>query len=252
MISGTAALAALLATVAAVGQRPVVRSPRHRRRAGVVVGIAGLIALAATASPIALIGTIGAVSVGVDMVRRERQRRHSRRLASLAPVALEVTAARLRGGATLVVALGELDADQRRSVGLDEAMAAVDSGRALSDVLASGDVRTAPGLVAAAVLILDRTGAPAAGVVERVADRLRARNAGASMARSESGQQLASAAVMAGLPILTAVGLIATSDGAADFYLHTAGGAALLLVSSALSVASWYWMRALLTRDLRW
>lgn len=252
MIPGFTALAALLATVAAVGHQPVVRSPRHRHRAGVVVGVAGLVALAATGSPIALIGTIAAVWVGADMVRRERRRRRSWRLASLAPVALEVTAARLRGGATLVVALGELDADQRRSVGLDEAMAAVESGRALSDVLTSNHARGALGLVAAAVRILDRTGAPAAAVVERVADRLRARHAGASMARSESGQQLASAAVMAGLPVLTALWLILTSDGAADFYLRTAGGGALLLVSSGLSVLSWYWMRALLTRDLRW
>lgn len=252
MIAVLVAVSSWVATALWVG--PSARPhglPQLRRSLVSTALVAAAVGLLA-ASIILFVFVVVAGLIGGEILVRERQRRARRSAAALAPVALEVTAARLRAGAGLLGALQQLDGRQRDAVGLTRALTEVAAGRSLAEVTRDRRQRSTPGLVMAAVRILDRTGAPAAVVLERVADRLRAQNNGEALTRAESGQQLASAAVMAGLPVLTAIGLSLTSRRAAEFYLHTAGGGILLLASTGLSALSWFWMRALLTRDLPW
>lgn len=252
MIAALVAGLAWLATALATGPTPArLRGLRPRGSRSLIVLVAVAIGVLGR-SPVLTALVLVAGTLGIDIVGRERQRRERRSTAALAPVALEVTASRLRAGAGLLEALEQLDGRQRQAVGLDEVLAEVATGRSLGVAIRERTDRSPPGLVVAAVRILDRTGAPAAAVLERVADRLRAHHNGEALTRSESGQQLASAAVMAGLPVLTTLGLSLTSRRALDFYLHSASGGILLLASTALAAVSWLWMRALLTRDLPW
>ena len=79
--------------------------------------------------------------------------------------------------------------------------------------------------------------------IERLADRLRSAALDGRAAQSQSGQQLASAAVMTLIPPVVSL-LYALSDArAANFYLHTPWGAVVVLVSLTLSAAGWFWMR---------
>jgi tight adherence protein B len=167
----------------------------------------------------------------------------------------------------LVEALGALAAELRAGRPLDEATAtAVDScpdratATALGPVLRLGEPPRGPVAdeaaralvrVAAAVQLSARTGCSLAGVMAAVEDDLRARLHADQELRSAVAGPRASAAVLAGLPVL---GLLMGSGVGADPWrvLTTTGpGTVLLVLGVALELAGTAWSARLVRRAVQ-
>jgi tight adherence protein B len=172
-----------------------------------------------------------------------------------------------RRSRALVEALGVLAAELRAGRPLDEATAtAVDScpdpatAGALGPVLRLGEPPRGPAddeparalvRVAAAVRLSSHTGCSLAGVVMAVEDDLRARLHAGQELRSAVAGPRASAAVLAGLPVL---GLLMGSGVGADPWrvLTTTGtGTVLLVVGVALELTGVAWSARLVRRAVQ-
>ncbi|SHN88920.1 tight adherence protein B [Geodermatophilus obscurus] len=170
--------------------------------------------------------------------------------------------------AALVEALAALGAELRSGRSLDEATRAAvtacadgDSGRALARAVRSpgdgareadgGELGQALGRVAAAARLSARTGCSLAAVVGAVEDDLRARSRHRLELRSATAGSRASAALLAGLPVL---GLVMGGGVGADPWrvLTTTGTGQLLLVAGVgLEVAGLAWSARLVRRAVR-
>jgi tight adherence protein B len=176
-------------------------------------------------------------------------------------------AAAERRARALVEALGALAAELRAGRPLDEATGtAVDgcpdpaTAAALGPVLRLGEPPPGPAAdesaqalvrVAAAVQLSARTGCSLAGVVTAVEDDLRARLHAGQELRSAVAGPRASAAVLAGLPVL---GLLMGSGVGADPWrvLTTTGpGTVLLVLGVALELAGTAWSARLVRRAVQ-
>ena len=172
-----------------------------------------------------------------------------------------------RATRALVEALGALAAELRAGRSLTEAtVSATDNcpdpgtARSLGQVLRLGEPPPAEhddapgralGRVAAAVRLSARTGCSLAGVVTAVEDDLRARLHAEQELRSAVAGPRASAAVLAGLPLL---GLLMGSGVGADPWrvLTTTGtGRVLLVLGVALELAGTAWSGRLVRRAVR-
>lgn len=201
-------------------------------------------------SPILTLGVPAMAGVGWLGIAAESRARIARRKLAMAPVVVELIAQRLRAGGTALTTLRALDRDQAEAVGTRSVIAEVNAGASLVQALAQE--RGPNGLLRAALMAVELSGGAGAGAVERLADRLRLSAGAEASARSQSGQQLASASLMAGLPPVIAL-LYALSDRrAANFYTNSPGGALVIVSSFALSGLSWLWMRWILqSRSVR-
>jgi tight adherence protein B len=171
--------------------------------------------------------------------------------------------------AALVEALTALGAELRSGRSLDEATRAAvaacaddDSGRALARAVRSpgdgageaddgGELGRALGRVAAAARLSARTGCSLAAVVGAVEDDLRARSRHRLELRSATAGSRASAALLAGLPVL---GLVMGGGVGADPWrvLTTTGTGQLLLVAGVgLEVGGLAWSARLVRRAVR-
>lgn len=172
--------------------------------------------------------------------------------------------AALRG---LADGLGALAADLRsgRSLGVAAAAAGsacgdAEAGRLLARAVqapeapvreASGDLGDALGRIAAATRLSTRTGCSLAAVATAVEDDLRARARHRAELRAATAGPRASAAVLAGLPLL---GLLMGSGVGADpwrILTTTAVGQVLLVGGVALEAVGLVWSHRLVQRALR-
>ena len=201
-------------------------------------------------SPLLSVGVPVMGGIGWLGVTGRSRARAIRRQLAMAPVVVELIAQRLRAGSTALTALESLEKEQAEAVGVHSVVAEVNAGSSLVHALtgASGP----GGLLRAALLAVELSGGAGAAAVERLADRLRLGAGAEAAARAQSGQQLASASLMAALPPVIAL-LYALSDRrAAEFYTKSFAGALLVISSMALSGLSWLWMRWILqSRSLR-
>ncbi|WP_369140575.1 type II secretion system F family protein [Modestobacter versicolor] len=232
------------------GRRPDVGSVLRRRTGplwpAVLAGLAGL--LSSTPLVAALAALCGAAA-GRALHRRAAAADAARRCRAL------------------VEALGALAAELRAGRPLDEATgAAVDScpdagtAAALGPVLRLGEPppgapadESARALVrlAAAVRLSSSTGCSLAGVVTAVEDDLRARLVAEQELRAAVAGPRASAAVLAGLPVL---GLLMGSGVGADPWrvlTTTRPGAVLLVAGVALELAGTAWSARLVRRAVQ-
>ncbi|MGY1679699.1 type II secretion system F family protein [Geodermatophilus sp. SYSU D01176] len=171
------------------------------------------------------------------------------------------------GLAALGEALTALGAELRSGRSLDEATRAAvavcaddESGRALTRAVRSpedggaepdGELGVALGRVAAAARLSARTGCSLAAVVGAVEDDLRARSRQRLELRSATAGSQASAALLAGLPVL---GLVMGAGVGADPWrvlTTTVPGQALLVAGVALEVAGLAWSARLVRRAVR-
>jgi tight adherence protein B len=171
--------------------------------------------------------------------------------------------------AALSEALTALGAELRSGRSLDEATRAAvaacadeHSGRALARAVRSpedgavgtahpGELTRALGRVAAAARLSARTGCSLAAVVGAVEDDLRARSRHRLELRSATAGSRASAALLAGLPVL---GLVMGGGVGADPWrvlTTTAPGQVLLVAGVALEVAGLAWSARLVRRAVR-
>jgi tight adherence protein B len=252
---------ALLCWPSAARSARLVGGRRTRRRPdlpALLAGPAGILAPAAVAGGAGLVLSTPVVATlaagcGGAVGRALRQRARA--------------AAAERRSRALVEALGALAAELRAGRPLDEATAAaVDccpdpaTAGALGPVLRLGESPPGPTAdesaralvrVAAAVRLSSWTGCSLAGVVTAVEDDLRARLHAEQELRSAVAGPRASAAVLAGLPVL---GLLMGSGVGADPWrvLTTTGtGTVLLVLGVALELAGTAWSARLVRRAVQ-
>lgn len=231
----------------ALGRRQAQVSPSGWLGAGCALSVLGAVAVG---SP--LLGGLGVmvVIIAARGVRTERRRRAQLRRENELPVVVELIAQRLRGGCAVATAIDGLSESQLEVAGLDRVAAEIRAGSTLSDAM--DRCSAGSGLLKAALVAVERSGGAGGHTVERLADRLRLSVAGRADARAQSGQQLSSAWVMAGLPPVVTVLYGLTDRGAAAFYLHHPVGAGVIVASLGLSGLSWSWMNRILRTGRLW
>ncbi len=208
--------------------------------------------LAGTAAATVLVGALaGAVAAGAARaVARARERRTGEVRLDALTDALGAVAAELRGGrpleaATASVVAGCADDDLAR--GLARALRAP----AAVPVSAGSDLDRALARVAAAVLLSQRTGCSLAAVTAAVEDDLRARRRLRQELASVTAGPRASAALLAGLPLLALA--MGSGIGADPWAVltTTAAGQVLLVAGVALEAAGLVWTARLVRRAVR-
>ena len=217
------------------------------RPAAVVVGAVGAGAVTAVVST-AVVALLAGVCAGVAVragQRRQAARTAQRQAGALAE-ALGVLAAEVRAGRTpaeAVAVAGDACPDPATAAALRAAL----SGGGPPPGAAAGLVPLLA-RIAAAVQVSTRTGCSLAGVLTAMEDDLRARHrAELELASAVAGPR-ASAAVLAGLPVL---GLLMGSGVGADPWrvLTTTGTGTLLLVAGvALELTGTVWSARLVRR----
>ncbi|NNE97313.1 MAG: hypothetical protein HKN24_14945 [Acidimicrobiales bacterium] len=241
---GVAAMSALAAFLVADRRVEPDRHARPRSALPLLVSLIAVVALAVAvmAQHALLAVAVGPLATGLarSIARSERSHRMALARHRRVPAAVEVLARLLATGMPVSGALGALSPEQVEMLGLTRVIARIHGGERLSDVLSEFE-----GLVPAALLAAELSGGNASAPMERLSYRLRWAALDGRTAQSLSGQQLASAAVMAFFPVVVAV-LYGLSDRrAAEFYLHTWWGTVSVAASLTLSYLGWAWMRYL-------
>lgn len=187
-----------------------------------------------------LVPTMGVVigAIGYLLLRSEAERRAELQRLQELPIIVEILATRIAMGSTVRGSLGSLTDDQRRVVGMAEVEARIRSGQSVAQALSER-----PSLVGAALLVTEISGATNPATLERLADRLSSSILDGRAAQSQAGQQLASAAVMALLPPSVSLLYGLSDPRAAEFYVRSPLGSAVIAASLLLSGAGWFWMR---------
>lgn len=230
-----------------------------RRRHGVAPPVPVPAAAAAAAGAVAaavstplvavLAGVLAALAAQVWAARR----RATAEDAQLAAVTegLAVLAAELRSGRSLDAATGTAVAacaDESSGQALARAVRAPDPPSTLAR---PGTVAAVLERVSAAVALSNRTGCSLAAVLAAVEDDLRARRRADRELRSSTAGPRASAALLAGLPVL---GMVMGSGVGADPWgvlTTTTTGQVLFVVGVGLELAGLAWSRQLLLRAVR-
>jgi tight adherence protein B len=231
-----------------------VRRPAWTGRLPVPLGVAALAVLAGAALSTPLVAALAGACAAAVVLARERSRRAGReeeRVAGLTE-ALGALAAELRSGRPLDEAATAAGAACGDPAGADALVRAV---RAPASVPAPGPDAgawdRAVGRLAAAVQLSVRTGCSLAAVAGAVEDDLRARRRHRLELRSALAGPRASAALLAGLPLLA---LLMGSGVGADPWavLTTTGtGQVLLVLGVALEAAGLAWTGRLVRRAAR-
>ncbi len=217
--------------------RRVVRPDNSWR--SLLVGVVAVVMLLGAGQAI-LVSVVGLVTsaIGWLLVRSETSRRAELRRLREQPVVMEILARRIAMGLTVQAGLESLTHHQLRIISMSDVMARIRSGDRAADAL--GGER---GLISAALLATEICGGTTAVALERLADRLGSVALDGRAVQSQSGQQLASAAVMSSLAPLFSILYALNDQRAAHFYLRTPLGAAVIGASLLLSGAGWFWMR---------
>ncbi len=231
--------------------------------AGVVAAVvlAGVVVAAASTPVVACLAAAGA-GLGARAVQGRCRAAGEQRAVRALVEALGVLAAELRAGRSVADATGAAvrGCPEPRTAAVlgpvlrlgefpRAAAAAPSPGRGAGAPV--GEVERALTRVAAAVRLSARTGCSLAGVVTALEDDLRARIGAETELRSAVAGPRASAAVLAGLPVL---GLLMGSGVGADPWrvLTTTGtGTVLLLIGVGLEVAGIAWSGRLVRRAVQ-
>ncbi|SEP27884.1 type II secretion system F family protein [Trujillonella endophytica] len=235
------------------GRLPAVRRPvAWGSRLPAVAAAAAALAAATTSTP--LVAVLAAACVGGAVLARQRSRREEveeQRVDALTE-ALGALAAELRSGramADAAAAAGAACADPAGADALVRAVRAPASVPAAGPDAGAGEVAVAR--LASAVRLSVRTGCSLAAVTGAVEDDLRARRRHRLELRTALAGPRASAALLAGLPVLA---LLMGSGVGADPWgvLTTTGsGQVLLVVGVALEGAGLLWTGWLVRRAAR-
>ena len=185
---------------------------------------------------------------GLDAVRRHR-RSHAER-AGLAEFCTGV-ARSLEVGETLVRAMATASANGVLAAPIREALRRHHSGEGWADVVA-GWAESDGGADAALVAAATRLAAGPVGaqpeLFDEVAATLRRRVALAAEARAQSAQARISMWVIASLPWVMGIVVVAERGSAADFLLGTPAGWTCICAALALEVLGAIWMRRIVGR----
>lgn len=103
-------------------------------------------------------------------------------------------------------------------------------------------------LLSIAILVLVEFGGPAAPAIDRLASTLRSQHAAVQNKRVQASHATASASLLALLPLVFGLILMATDEALADFYVFSVGGAACVGGALLLVAAGWEWMDRMVWR----
>jgi tight adherence protein B len=240
---------ARLGTGHADGGRAAVAGPARRLPVPLVVG--SLAALTAAVLSTALVALLAGVCAWLAVRAWRLRTRAAGDAAAVAGLteALGVLGAELRSGRTLQEATRTAVAacpDEECGGALALAVRAPDSSSPASGAFEEGLAR-----ISAAVVLSGRTGCSLAAVLAAVEDDLRARGRQVLELRSATAGPRASAALLAGLPVLGLA--MGGGVGADPWHVLTATGPgqALLVVGVGLEIAGIAWTGRLVQRALR-
>lgn len=106
------------------------------------------------------------------------------------------------------------------------------------------DHATEPGirLMSVTASVLAHTGGAAAGAFDRLGESLRASRSADSEIQTQSSQAMASATMMAFLPVVFGLLLAVIEPAVASFYLTTTAGAVCVGTAWLLIISGWLWM----------
>jgi tight adherence protein B len=216
---------------------------------GAVMAAPAVAVLAPPAVAVLALAVLGAAPFALTGPLRHRG---ERRLDAALPAVLEAVARSLRSGASLRQALADAAAATSGRLGRDLHLVvrATAAGIPLSEALDDWGRRCPrPGvlLAVAALCLAIETGGASARAVDGVAATLRRRLDVQEEALSLSAQARASAAVLAGAPLVVCAFTVAAGGPAARFLLRTPLGLACLVAGLSLDALGGLWM-ARLTR----
>lgn len=207
-------------------------------------GVPLAIGCGAVASSPAILLAGPLLTVAVRLGRQRWREHRRRRLVSIAVVDfVDRLALELRSGSSLPPAVRRAldegtDALRQALEGVDRGLSA---GEPVDVAIRRGlGVDDGLDLVAVTLTVLTHNGGPALAALDRVSDTLHAAARGDAEARSQSSQAMASAAVMAAIPVVFAAVVALVEPRAAAFYFSSVVGgvcvaAALVLVALGLA-----------------
>lgn len=203
-----------------------------------------------------LFGPGGSVVLGLaplgtaPVLGRALRHRHRRAVATAMPGLLEQVARELRAGGTVATAVGRT-AGGGGVVGAEMARVAgrLPLGLSLDEALAAwgAEAQQEPdgepvAATAAALGVATRVGGRAADALDGLAGALRDRFDVAAEARAQAVQGRWSAAVVAGLPVVSLAGSVASGGNAPDVLLGTRAGRLALVTGLGLDALAVWWM----------
>lgn len=195
------------------------------------------------------------VAAFVLVVRRRAERRSELAGKTVALSAfIDAVGAELRSGASLHGAV-------IASMSEPQVAALDDEFRALRDAIGAGVTvdaallalgRTTPtaelSLFATTAAVLMEHGGPVGPAIDRVGELIRSSQANDGVIRSQASQAMASASVMAALPVVFGSTLALIDPRLADFYLRSPIGTVCVVICFGLVVTGWLWMDHLVWR----
>lgn len=168
------------------------------------------------------------------------------------PLALELLARELRGGATLTMAMSALPAGV--DLGLREARQRIDAGATVADELDRWSENLSPGdavLVRSVLRLGVSTGAALADALDRTAAVLRERRQLAEELRALSAQSRASATMIAAAPVGFVLVFAVADPAALSFLFASPLGLLCLGAGLVLDGLGFWWMRHLVSSVAR-
>jgi Flp pilus assembly protein TadB len=206
----------------------------------------------ALSSPALVVGAPTGLALWRHWVSRVRHRRRDQQLAGEVPPFVDELIQQLKAGRSLAqglrAACGGYEGSDAGGSALDDALAPLRSGMAAGIGLEAALGRVRSGvpadveLVVNTLSVLVHRGGAALPSLERLSDTLRSAQWVNLEVRAQASQATASAAVLAALPALFVVGLVALDRRMAEFYLTDQAGMACLLAAATLSYVGWWWM----------
>ncbi len=180
-------------------------------------------------------------------VRRHRQRADLAALEADLVAVIDELSQQVRSGSTVGASFQSVVARRPRAhAELARVTAGVAAGRRLSvalDELSQAETRCSETvrLLAASLAVLSKSGGPVAPALERLADTLRARRGATVEATTQASQAVASAVLLAVLPIVFVLFLVAAEPDARTFYLSEVAGGLCVAAMLLCLLGGWFW-----------
>ncbi len=198
-------------------------------------------------SPIVALAGLVVWWVLPSTVRRHRERAEQALLEAELIAVVDELSQQVRSGSTLGASFLSVVAKRPRAHrALGGVAAGVAGGRRLSESLDQlPQTQIHPGeivrLLATSLAVVSKSGGPVAPALERLADTLRARRAAMAEATTQASQAVASAVLLAALPVLFVLVLIVVEPAARSFYLTDMGGGLCVAAMLLCLVGGWVW-----------
>ncbi|MFT7599353.1 MAG: tight adherence protein B [Acidimicrobiales bacterium] len=229
----------------------VLNPPVERRAQALGPIVVGLFLAAAIVSRSPVVAVAGfSIALFVRRLNRQRLARIAARRLNLDLVSMaDEMVLSLRSGGSLSSSFLEAAASTGECAAhYAPVLGAVEAGMSLGQALDQFGVDEGPkplDLFATSLAVLVHSGGPAVVALERLGEGLRATLAADGERHTQSSQAMASAVVLAVLPVVFAGSVAWVEPAARQFYLRTPFGGVCLMAMLGLTGTSWLWMQSI-------